>query len=237
MKIEKYKNNLNYSYTLGITITIELLKEKKDKIIAIYYSSKFEDGEGKKKIDELTKNANIIPIIQDKVFNILSPKENCYCIGVFEKYTSPIKEGNHIVLVNPANAGNLGTIIRSALGFNLTNIAIIKPAVDIFDAKTIRSSMGAIFKINFTYYDSFDEYQACFKHHFYPFMLKAKHSLKYTRFEEPASLIFGNEATGLDDSYLNFDSIIIPHSKNIDSLNLPIACSIAIYEFSKHNWE
>ena len=50
----------------------------------------------------------------------------------------------------------------------------------------------------------------------------------------PYSLIFGNEATGLDDSFLTLDtSIVINHSKNIDSLNLPISVSMALYEFNK----
>ena len=55
---------------------------------------------------------------------------------------------------------------------------------------------------------------------------------------KPYSLIFGNEATGLPNEYSDLcDSIIIPHSKDIDSLNLPIATSIAMYEFTKEKWQ
>ena len=47
-------------------------------------------------------------------------------------------------------------------------------------------------------------------------------------------LVFGNEATGLPEYLLNVDeSVVIRHSKNIDSLNLPISVAMAIYEFSK----
>ena len=47
-------------------------------------------------------------------------------------------------------------------------------------------------------------------------------------------LIFGNEASGLPDSMLNVgDTVVIHHSKDIDSLNLPISVGIALYEFSK----
>ena len=60
-------------------------------------------------------------------------------------------------------------------------------------------------------------------------MLKAKAKLKDTSFIKPYSLIFGNDATGLPDSFLEYNSVIIPHSHNIDSLNLPIAVSIALY--------
>jgi TrmH family RNA methyltransferase len=49
-------------------------------------------------------------------------------------------------------------------------------------------------------------------------------------------LVFGNEAKGLDDSFLKEGtSVVIKHTNNIDSLNLPIAVGIAIYEFSKKN--
>lgn len=229
MKYEKYKSNLDYSYTLGITLTIELLKKHPEDILDVYYHSSF-DGESRDIIDSLCRKIGISPINNDKLFNIVASKENVYCIGVFKKFSAPIEnDANHIVLVNPSNAGNLGTIIRTTCGFNLNNLVIIKPAVDIFDPKTIRASMGAIFNINFSLFDSFSEYEKDNKHHIYPFMLKAKTKLKDANFVKPFSLIFGNEATGLNDSFLDYDSVIIPHAKTIDSLNLPIAVSIAIY--------
>lgn len=229
MKYEKYKSQLSYSYSLGITLTIELLKKHPKDVLDIYYHSSF-SGEGKEIIDDLAKKNGINPILNDKIFNIVSQKENVYCIGVFKKFNSPIDETkNHIVLVNPSNAGNLGTIIRTSVGFNMNDLVIIKPAVDIFDPKTVRASMGALFNLNFSLFDSFEDYEDKYPRNYYPFMLKAKQKLKDVDFNTPYSLIFGNEATGLPDSFLKYDSVIIPHSHNIDSLNLPIATSIAIY--------
>ena len=236
MKYEKYKSSLTYSYTLGITLTIELLKKHPEDVLDIYYHSSF-NGEGKDIVDSICRKIGIEPIDNDKIFNILASKENVYCIGVFKKFDSTVeKDANHIVLVNPSNAGNLGTIIRTSCGFNLNNLVIIKPAVDIFDPKTIRASMGAIFNINFSLFDSFEDYAKDNNHHFYPFMLKAKAKLKDTKFLSPFSLIFGNEATGLPDSFLTYDSVIIPHAKTIDSLNLPIAVSIAIYSATTNDF-
>lgn len=236
MKYEKYKSNLPYSYTLGITLTIELLKKRPESTLDVYYHSSF-DGESKDIIDSLCKKIGIMPIYNDKIFNILASKENVYCIGAFQKFSSPIDNNeNHIVLVNPSNAGNLGTIIRTSCGFNLNNLVIIKPCVDIFDPKTIRASMGAIFNINFSLFDDFSDYEKDNNHHFYPFMLKAKTKLKNACFARPFSLVFGNEATGLPDYFLKYDSVIIPHSKMIDSLNLPIAVSIAIYAATLNNF-
>ena len=236
MKYEKYKSQLPYSYTLGITLTIELLKKHPESVLDVYYHSSF-SGESKDLIDDLARQYDITPTLNDKIFNIVSQKENVYVIGVFKKFSSPIsKDDNHIVLVNPSNAGNLGTIIRTSVGFNLNNLVIIKPAVDIFDPKAVRASMGALFNINFALCDSFDDYKKDNNHNFYPFMLKAKAKLKDTSFVKPYSLIFGNEATGLPDSFLEYNSVIIPHSQAIDSLNLPIAVSIAIYSATTNNF-
>ena len=72
---------------------------------------------------------------------------------------------------------------------------------------------------------------------YFPFMLKAKAELSDIGpllGDKKYSLIFGNEATGLSDKFLEVGTpIIIKHSNKIDSLNLPIAVSIALYEVNK----
>jgi len=239
MKISKYKHNSDISYTLGITLTIELLKHKPDRVKMVFLHSSLTNGEGYSCIAKLAEEHSIPIEYNDKVFNILSQKENCFAIGVFEKFENPVNEReNHILLVNPSNAGNMGTIIRAAVGFNMSNIVVIKPGTDIFDPKTVRSSMGAVFSINFQYFDTFEEYKENFSNHaLYPFMLNAKSSLECAQFKEPCTLIFGNEATGLPEYFSKEGtSLIISHSNKIDSLNLPVAASIAMYELTKGNF-
>lgn len=66
-------------------------------------------------------------------------------------------------------------------------------------------------------------------------MLKGKRLLSEIKKEpgKPFALVFGNEATGLPDSFLDYgESIFINHSKEIDSLNLSIAFGIAANAFS-----
>lgn len=235
-KIRTYKKDLPYSYTLGTFLTIELLQFKPKQVHTVLLHTKGKNSEGIDKIISLCKKENIKYEYNDRLINILSPKGNCFAIGVFTKYEENLaKEDNHIVLVKPSDSGNLGTIIRTALGFGIKNLAIIKPAVDIFDPKTVRSSMGAIFNIAFTYYDSFSEYQNMYqKHNLYPFMLNAKEKLFSLKPKLPFSLIFGNEGSGLDKRFENIGtSLVISHNKEIDSLNLSIAVGIALYEFTK----
>ena len=235
--MKKYKKGDLESYTLGTTLTLELLNKKIEYVKRIYIHSKQEKNDTYYKIIDICKKNNIEILMSDKTINTLSDKENCYVIGVFKIFNTKIDDKkNHVVLVNPSNSGNLGTIIRSCVGFGIDNLIIIKPAVDIFDPKVIRSSMGALFNINFKYYDSFDDYYKDNIRSYYPFMLKAKKSLSEVDKKEPYSLIFGQEATGLDDSYLNVGiPVIIKHKKIIDSLNLDNAVSIALYEFTKND--
>lgn len=233
---KRYRKEDAVSYSLGITLTFELLKFKTEYVNRVFVHSGMKQGETLDKLRSLCEKAGIEIVYTDKIFHVLSQKENCYVIGEFRKFSGKLsQDASHIVLVNPSNAGNMGTIMRSALGFGMNQMAIIRPAVDAFDPKVVRASMGAIFSTDFVYYDSFAEYEKQYgDREMYPFMLDARVSLHDIHSGAKCSLIFGNEATGLPPEFANVGtSVIIPHSDRIDSLNLPIAASIAMYEATK----
>lgn len=235
MEIKTYKKDAEYSYTLGAFPTIELLKTRPEEVLEVYVHSTFTDV---KTIEELTKPYGIPVICQDKIINKLSDKENCFVIGILKKYQDTLQaDKSHIVLVNPSNMGNMGTIIRTAIGFGIKNLAIISPGVDVFHPKTIRASMGALFRINCQYFSSFEEYETVYpEHEIFCFMLNAKQQLTVNNCPKPElfSLVFGNEATGLDDSFLQKGtSIIIPQSEEVDSLNITIAAGVGMYLFTQ----
>lgn len=234
--LKAYKKNYEYSYTFGMFPTVELIKSRPESVIKVLVSSNFKADTSSLDIFNLCKSYNITAEINDKQFNRIGAKENCYVIGVFNKYECGIDEKKpHVVLVNPSNMGNMGTIIRTLTGFGITDLGIISPGADIFDPKVIRASMGAVFRINFKYFEDFSNYEANYKNHkIYTFMLDGEKSLKDLNHshEELFTLVFGNEATGLDSSFLNIGtSVVIKHTNNIDSLNLTIAAGIALYEF------
>jgi len=234
--MQKYKKNFEYSYALGTELTLELLEFHPNEVINIYIHSKQIDNEIYRKIVSLAKKYHKEIIYSDKIFNILSDKENCYIIGVFKKFENNIrKEGNHVVLVNPSNMGNLGTIIRTMVGFGINDLAIIAPGVDIFDPKVIRASMRAFFTLHFTYFDSFEDYlKYVNKRNIYPFMLDGAKVIDDVDIKEDYSIVFGNEATGLPSYYHEYgQSVFIKHYDTIDSLNLCNAVSIGLYCFTK----
>jgi len=232
MKIKKYNKNLEYSYTFGIYPTIELLKAKPEVVVKIISHSKLSSKDGLKLVSTYIKNYSITLECNDKLIQRLIPKENCYIVGIFKKYYPILgKINNHVVLVNPNDSGNLGTIIRCMLAFDFNDLAIIRPAVDIFNPKTIRSSMGALFSINFQLFNSIVEYKEIFNNHnLYSFMTKGQSIFKKVNFKYPYSLIFGNESSGLSNEYKKLgNSVQILQSTRVDSLNLSISAGIVLH--------
>lgn len=236
MEYKKYSKESTYSYSFGAFPTYELLRNKNISVDSIILHEKLEKSEDLENILKLAKSRNIKIVTNGKLIEKLSGKGNIYIVGVFKKYKINIDNSkNQVLLVNPSDMGNLGTIIRVMLGFDYTNLAIIKPCIDIFDPKVIRASMGAIFNMNIELFDSIEDYLKANTNEKYPFMLKGKTYLqKIKEKKSPHTLIFGNEATGLNDKYLTIGTPIkINHSTNIDSLNLSMSVGIALYEFNK----
>jgi len=231
--IKPYKKDMDYSYTLGAFPTYELIKTKPDLVQQVFVHSTFDSSE----LEELCRKNHIQISVNDKIIQKLSDKENIFAVGVFNKYECSLMEDcSHLMLVNPGNMGNLGTILRTAVGFGIKDIAIISPGSDIFNPKVVRSSMGALFRLRFQYFDSLDDYKKSYtRQELFPFMLNARQQLTVETCPKPElfTLIFGNEATGLDDSFLEVGkSVIIPQTEEVDSLNLTIAVGIGLYLFT-----
>ncbi|TAH66918.1 MAG: TrmH family RNA methyltransferase [Anaerolineaceae bacterium] len=235
IQIKPYKKDATYSYTLGAFPTYELILSKPEHVVKVLIHSGYTDTE---KLKTLCTKHNILLEVNDKLIGRLSDKENCYVAGVFEKYDCKLsKDKPHVVLVNPSNMGNLGTILRTIVGFGIYDIAIVLPGADIFNPKCVRASMGALFKLNFQLYDSFEDYRRQYDmHDVYTFMINEEHTqnLRDCQKSKLFALVFGNEASGLDDSYLKVGtSLMIPQSADVDSLNLTIAVGIGVYEFTR----
>lgn len=242
MDIKAYKKDFDYSYTLGAFPTFELIKAMPEKVIEIFVHSSFTDLD---KLQRLCDEKRVRMSVNDKIINRLSDKGNVFVIGVFEKYTQQLDNLRpHIVLVNPSDMGNLGTIIRTAAGFGILDMAIIDPAADSFNPKTVRASMGSVFRIRHRRFNSFREYAEYTgteltpgnsSRQIFTFMLNGENQLTVNNCPKPElySLVFGNEATGLPDEFLNYGtSIIIPQSEYVDSLNLTIAAGVGMYMFT-----
>ncbi len=233
-KLKRYQKEFDFSYCFGVFPTLELINTRPESVLAILLHSKGEHNQGIDKIRLLAGNLQIEIIENDRLVDKLAIRGNTYAIGVFKKFPFELDpDQNHLVLVNPSSMGNLGTIMRSMLGFGIKDLALIEPAADPFDPKVIRASMGAVFKLRFQKFRAFPDYWGVQpKHAIYPFMTDGKIALPDVSFATPAALVFGGEAPGLGEDYHQFGtSIRIPQADAVDSLNLAQSVGIALYQF------
>lgn len=237
-KLEAYSHQLDYSYAPGIFPSHALLNARPELARRLLVRSDAAESEGVRALMEKCAALNVRTETADRALERISRKENCYAALVFDKFSCELSQtGNHIVLVNPSDMGNLGTILRACLGFSLPDLAIIRPAADVFDPRVVRASMGALFSMRVGLFDSFEAYRAAYPDHaLFPFMLDGSLPLPQAcrAAKAPWSLVFGNEATGLPPRFAQLGQPVrIPQSDAIDSLNLAIAVSVAAYAFTQ----
>lgn len=233
--LKAYSQELDYSYAPGLFPSLELMRVQPERAKRLLLSEKAR-GEGVEKLRALCEERGVREEIADKALRRLSGKENCFAAVVFSKWQAVLEPGlPHVVLHHPMDEGNLGTIQRTLLGLGLKDIAIVRPAADPFEPHVIRASMGSIFSLRVKQYESFEEYRREYpRHALYPFMLDGSLRLEeaVAARRSPYALVFGNEGSGLPAEFSRLGQAVrIPHSDEIDSLNLSIAVGIGAYSF------
>ena len=238
--LSAYKSELDYSYAPGIFPGMECLLYRPEIVRRLLVHSSAAGREGVDKLCALARERGVRIEEADKALSRISGKENCYAAAVFAKFTDTLNpDANHIVLHNPGDAGNVGTILRTALGLGIEDVALIRPCVDLFDPKTVRATMGSVFQLRVKVYDRFEEYRETFPDRkLYPFMLDASVPLQEAVKEKPPvwTLVFGNEGKGLPKEFAAMGQAVrIESNDRVDSLNLAIAAGIGIYQFMMRN--
>jgi TrmH family RNA methyltransferase len=232
LKLKRYQKDFDHSYCFGVYPTLELLTYQPESVLAVLLHSKGLKNQGITKIRNICREQQIEIIENDNLVNKLASRGNTYAIGVFQKLNMDLDPAeNHLVLVHPSSMGNLGTIMRTMLGYGKYNLALVEPAADPFDPKVIRASMGSVFQLRIKSFREFTDYWGSYADHtLYPLMTNGEIALPEIEFQPPYSLVFGEEASGLGDEYLQFGtSIRIPQHKAVDSLNLALSVGITLY--------
>jgi TrmH family RNA methyltransferase len=142
-----------------------------------------------------------------------------------------------VILEAVEKPGNLGAILRSADAAQVDAVIVCDKKTDIFNPNAIRSSLGCIFT-NQVVCCSNDECLQWLKSKqikSYAAALTASELYHEQDFKEPAALVFGTEADGLTDFWLNKANkqIKIPMRGKIDSLNVSGSCAIMIFEVGR----
>jgi len=226
-------------------------------------SYRYEHGEflcdGEKLLKEaLESNIQIITILTSKVLNFKLPKTvRMYFVkSDLINSLSPLKNSQGllftckmsgseaytrfddtcVLLDNIQDPGNIGTIIRTACAFDIPAVFLTDGCADIYNPKTIRATMGAIFKQKVRYLSQED-------------LIKLKNTnIKFhgasniptaTNINEvdfkKSLIIIGNEGQGLSPNIESLcdDFMKIPISSNSESLNASAAAAILLWEASK----
>lgn len=237
--LSPYRSDLDYAYAPGMFPAMECLLHRPELARRVLLHSKSAGTEGAARLIELADSLHVRVEEADRALGRISGKENCFAAAVFAKFDDALAENcPHVVLHNPSDCGNVGTILRTALGFGVEDVALIRPCVDVFDPRVVRASMGSLFQLRIRTYDTFEAYRQDYPEHcLYPFMLDGSRSLpEVLDGEIPAkwTLIFGNEGSGLPPAFAELGQPVrIPSNERIDSLNLSIAAAIGIYGFTR----
>lgn len=236
--LSPYRQDLDYGYAPGFFPSMEVLLKRPECARRVLLKTDAQGTEAAGKLTELARELHIRVELADKVLRWISGKDNCYAAVVFEKQEQELaKDKPHIVLHHPSDSGNAGTIMRTALGLGFSDLAMIRPCVDLFDPHTVRSSMGSMFSLNVHVYDDFEEYRKAYPEHvLYPFMLDSSVSLEKVmegKIADRFSLVFGNEGSGLPPEFSDMGQAVrIESNEKVDSLNLSVAAAIGMYAFS-----
>jgi RNA methyltransferase, TrmH family len=144
-------------------------------------------------------------------------------------------DGNILILHEISNPNNLGALMRSALWFGFTSIILSTNTADYTNPKTVRASMGSLFHLTIVSdVDLIVALPQIKKTHFLVGSDVRKGLLPHP-LPKKVALFLGSESHGLPEQLLTFadESWCIPGNAPADSLSLPQAAAIIMYECAK----
>ncbi len=174
--------------------------------------------------------------VTKEVLKYITDLETPTIIGVAKKMEEKDIGDKLVILDDIQDPGNLGTIIRSSVAFNIDTIILSNNSVDLYNDKVIRASQGMIFKINIIRKDIIPFISKVKnEYHIYGTKVNGGNSLKKIEKQKKFAIIMGNEGKGMSSELDNLcdEFIYIDMNKECESLNVGVATSIILYELDK----
>lgn len=147
-----------------------------------------------------------------------------------------IKTAKKIVLFEGVkDAGNLGTILRTASAFGMDGVILYGETVDLYNPKCVRASVGNLWKNNVLKITSFEELKNCLAEFTKIGTLPKSDNSVYLnefQFSEKSCVFFGSEADGLSEELKKLAdmNVTIEMKNSVESLNLGVSASIIMYK-------
>ena len=140
-----------------------------------------------------------------------------------------------VILDGIQDPGNLGTILRTIDSVGLSQVVVSKKTGDIFNPKVVRSTMGAIFRINIIQSDDLVATIKEIKKHKFKVIatsLQTNDSIYDIDYKKSA-IIIGNEANGVSQEVMETadKKVKIPMLGKTESLNAAVATGVMLYEY------
>ena len=223
----------------GPRMTEEIPAERIEKV---YASESF----AKKNKEFLEKLQAPVELLTDTVFAYVSDTKTPQGILAvvkqqpysFEELLGKEKASFLLILDHLQDPGNLGTIMRAAEAAGVTGILMSSDCVDIYNPKTIRSTMGALYRVPFVVSEDFAgdiEHLKKAGVSTYAAHLGATISYEGADYKKPCAFMIGNEANGLSDEVaaLADCKILIPMAGQVESLNAAMAATVLMFEAAR----
>lgn len=225
-----------------ITEGIKMFQEADEKKIKEVYVSEsfYRKGILKEKIERCAYE-----VLSDELFKKVSDTQTPQGIlCVMEQYHYELKDlfqtenPLFLMLEDIQDPGNLGTMVRTAEGAGVDGIIMSGQTVDIYNPKTIRSTMGSIYRMPFLYADDFLKTMQQMKEKgvkLYAAHLKGNQFYHQMDFKGACAFLIGNEGNGLKEETAAAADVYmkIPMEGKVESLNAAVASVILMYEAAR----
>ena len=174
--------------------------------------------------------------IMKKLSSLSTPSN---VIGICRKIKEKEITGRVLMLDGVQDPGNLGTIIRSAVAFDIDSIVLSEDSVDLYNEKVIRATQGMIFNINIVRGKLVSVIEELKKegYRIYVTDVTSGNNVRSIEKCEKMAFVMGSEGNGVshDIKILADDYVHIKMNKKVESLNVAVATSIILYEVGGKN--
>ena len=159
-------------------------------------------------------------------------------IPAFSREILRKKTGLFLLLEAIQDPGNLGTIFRVAEGAGVDAIVLDKKTADPYAPKTVRSTMGSVFRQPHFIVDRASEAVFAWKEQgIRVFAAHLGGAVRYDTadYQGGTAFLIGNEGNGLSEELaaLSDERILIPMGGQLESLNAGVAASLLVYEAAR----
>jgi len=188
-------------------------------------------------------------LLPDKIFDGAVPSDTPQGVAALVKLKEfslddvleRLQVGPVIAVAGLQDPGNLGTILRSAEAFGSAGAILGEGTVSLFNSKVVRGSAGSVFRLPVIVAKKAGELESIFakcRAHGVRLIATSSHKgtpLDQAKLTEPSAIFVGSEGAGLSRGFMGQmdETVAIPHSPRVESLNAGVAGSIVLYEAAR----